>query len=378
MLLNREGRAELRDLVVWATKLEGVRSAALPSFNQRPTTRLIGRRLFMTTFSPGRTFCLDRDSGEVRWVSDLGPLAGGEPIPAAGLVVTKNAARIVALDPEDGTPVWEFTPGYGRGEWLYSPPTLIDNRLLFGDRKGFVTCLDAGSGRMLWRRAVEADGADINSTFLPHQDVVIFGTNAGTAHAVRVSDGEVVWSFQENAPVGGEALLYQDHALLLFGSNSVLLDPATGQEVHRWSWAPRCASSAAVVGDIVCFVVGPNLLEMAEVDMSSLSEERFIESIRSHPTSIAAFRADDQLYDRQQDFAAVGIEWPSPDVDRGQIHLGGVDHFGSLTAATGEWTLKLIDDGSMGVPAGKVSVKGERFYCLTSEGYAACFVGTAN
>ena len=55
-----------------------------------------------------------------------------------------------AFDAEDGTPRWDFTAG-GR---IDSPPTIHGQLVLFGSRDGYVYCLRAGDGELVWRHSV--------------------------------------------------------------------------------------------------------------------------------------------------------------------------------------------------------------------------------
>ena len=52
-----------------------------------------------------------------------------------------------ALDAADGRPLWSHTAG-GR---IDSPPTVWQGRVLFGSADGWITCLRADDGRLVWR-----------------------------------------------------------------------------------------------------------------------------------------------------------------------------------------------------------------------------------
>jgi outer membrane protein assembly factor BamB len=55
--------------------------------------------------------------------------------------------RVVALDVVNGEQIWEFTTG-GR---IDSPPTYYHGSLIFGSTDGWVTCLRAVDGELVWR-----------------------------------------------------------------------------------------------------------------------------------------------------------------------------------------------------------------------------------
>jgi outer membrane protein assembly factor BamB len=88
---------------------------------------------------------------ETSWKTGVGStltavtIAGGKVF-----VADKDRHLIHALDAATGKPAWRFTTG-GRVD---SPPTIVAGRVLFGCRDGYVYCLDAADGQLVWRRRV--------------------------------------------------------------------------------------------------------------------------------------------------------------------------------------------------------------------------------
>lgn len=76
-----------------------------------------------------------------------GPITS--PVVAAGRVVVArpDAHEVVALDARSGAVAWRFTAN-GRVD---TPPTLHRGLCLFGAKSGWVYCLRADDGRMVWR-----------------------------------------------------------------------------------------------------------------------------------------------------------------------------------------------------------------------------------
>jgi outer membrane protein assembly factor BamB len=58
-----------------------------------------------------------------------------------------QGCQVLALDQRHGERLWRFTAG-GR---IDSPPTIFQGRCIFGTHDGYVYCLDAADGRLLWR-----------------------------------------------------------------------------------------------------------------------------------------------------------------------------------------------------------------------------------
>jgi len=84
-----------------------------------------------------------------RWVSqfDDGPLTS--PVVAQGklVVAARQTHTVRALDATSGAAIWTFTAG-GR---IDSPPTLYRGLVLFGSADGYVYCLRASDGALVWR-----------------------------------------------------------------------------------------------------------------------------------------------------------------------------------------------------------------------------------
>ncbi len=104
---------------------------------------------------------------------------------AAGKVFVAeiDTHTVHAIDARNGKPVWRFTAG-GRVD---SPPTFFEGRMLFGSADGYVYCLRADDGTLIWRfRAAPADRRilvyeQVESLWPVHGSVLV---REGVAHFV--------------------------------------------------------------------------------------------------------------------------------------------------------------------------------------------------
>ncbi|QDU94039.1 outer membrane protein assembly factor BamB family protein [Lignipirellula cremea] len=90
------------------------------------------------------------------WQAELGEARLSSPVIAGGrLYVAKiDAHQLLALDSTTGETAWTYTTG-GR---IDSPPTIDQGRVFFGSADGWVYCLRAADGGLLWRfRAAPQD-----------------------------------------------------------------------------------------------------------------------------------------------------------------------------------------------------------------------------
>ena len=185
------------------------------------------------------------------WLSN--PLGGDRataPVVAGGLVLVglTDAHRVVALDARTGQRRWSYTAG-GRVD---VPPTLDAGLCLFGSYDGWVYCLRAADGQLVWRfRAAPREQRIVAFGQVESSWPVVGGVlvENGAAHfvagrstatdgglvgyAVRPQTGEVVWA----KPLGGalsDLLVSDGDAMRMAGGASAGLrvNPQTGEALR--------------------------------------------------------------------------------------------------------------------------------------------------
>ena len=194
----------------------------------------------------------------------LGPDRLTAPVVAGGRVVValRDAHRVVALDAGSGRVCWSRTVG-GRVD---VPPAIHDGLCLVGCYDGFVYCLRADSGELVWRlraapedRRIVACGqlesswpvvggvlvAQGRACFVAGRSSAVGGGLRG--YAVEPRTGTLLW--QKPLPAASSDLLVlEDGALRLAGGGSAgaRFDPATGKALRsiaspgfRWDYAGK-------------------------------------------------------------------------------------------------------------------------------------------
>ncbi|MBL7077565.1 MAG: PQQ-binding-like beta-propeller repeat protein [Kiritimatiellae bacterium] len=147
---------------------------------------------------------------EVVWKAKL-PGTPTAPVVAGGILLTavRNQHTVYALDSRTGARKWTFTADGP----VDSPPTLHRGLALFGCRSGWVYCLDAASGQLVWKfsdmpaKRLICDREQIESAW-------------PVSGSVMVKDDLVYFAAGRSSFLDGGIVVYA-------------LDPVTGAVKHR-------------------------------------------------------------------------------------------------------------------------------------------------
>jgi outer membrane protein assembly factor BamB len=115
---------------------------------------------------------------KVQWTARVGAEVTS-PVAAGGMVyvAAPREHRVMALAGKDGAEVWSFTPGGP----VDSPPTIARGMAVFGCRDGWVYCLSADKGELIWKlRGAPIDRrivsrSSVESSWPVHGSVIVLG-----------------------------------------------------------------------------------------------------------------------------------------------------------------------------------------------------------
>jgi hypothetical protein len=190
----------------------------------------VGRRLFVSVFSPGAVVCLDRDSGRIIWRRRPFPFGDSSVLHADPLLYAKTPHTLYALDPGTGRLVWKFSPYGPDGETMYSAPSVKNGRLFIGDRNGYLHALDALSGRPLWRVLTSpAMNNAVNGPPFIQGGRVFVAANAGRFLALEAATGSIVWNLRLGHSCINEIVVCPDAFVVLTGKTLNWIDRRSGK-----------------------------------------------------------------------------------------------------------------------------------------------------
>jgi PQQ-dependent dehydrogenase (methanol/ethanol family) len=156
-----------------AARLELAFSFAIPLFRGHEAAPLVvGTVMYIVTPYPNRVYALDlaRPGDPVKWVFDPKPRPAAQGVACCD-VVNRGAAyadgriffntldgQSIALDAASGSEIWRTQLGdINKGETITMAPLVAEGKVLVGNSggefgvRGWLTALDAATGRVAWR-----------------------------------------------------------------------------------------------------------------------------------------------------------------------------------------------------------------------------------
>ena len=255
----------------WKTKLQNVDHALLPPHTTRPNSVLAENSVFAAVFAPRAVCSADQRTGELLWRTSLNTYAGSAVVPANGLLFAASSRSVYALGQATGEIRWEFTPHTEPGEWVYSQPVVGRGRVFIGDRCGDFHCLDASTGKPLWRRQISRTGNnDVNATALITGTSVITANNAGAVVCYDIENGKTIWRQTIDGPCNRE-LLRSGSNVIVGAVSLYALNLRTGAVRYRVGFSNKAVGSLTVAGKRVVAALGPNWEDRGTADWGDSS-----------------------------------------------------------------------------------------------------------
>ena len=201
----------------------------------------------------GEVAALDARTGKVRWRHVIGPTETS-PLVAGGRVYVGDWRGFVyCLEAKTGREVWRYRTG---GE-VKGAMALSGRRLYVGSYDHHMYALRAGTGKLIWRGSSQerlGGRGTFYSTPAAAYGRVYIGSTDGKVYSFGATSGQVRWSQSTGGYVYASPAIW--NKLVLVGSYSkqfYALDAATGDVVWRFRANGQISGSATVLGNVVYF-----------------------------------------------------------------------------------------------------------------------------
>jgi outer membrane protein assembly factor BamB len=245
---------------------KAVGNGAEPSPADWPTYRHDAARHGATTAAVGSAVS---ENWRVKVGAGLtAPVAVGSRV----YVASSETHTLHALDMETGRPAWTFVAG-GR---IDSPPTVWKGLVLLGSADGWVYCLRADDGALVWRFLAApcdrriASFDQLESAWPVHGSVLV---RDGVAYATA-----------------GRST-YLDGGLFLYA-----LDPATGRILHQAALTGPFPDGKAVGRDLAFFIRGANSdVLVSEGDAIYLRQKRLTPALKEESPEVLSNKGESDV-----------------------------------------------------------------------------------
>lgn len=206
----------------------------------------VGELLLVPAWN-GTLYALAAESGELRWVLEIGqPLRCAPAVAGDRLYVASGDGTLAAVA-FDGTLLWRVP----HESPLLATPALVDGGALVVERDGRLSAYDA-DGNSRWRR--ELGEPCYYAAPLAADGVIYLATAGGALWKLDAATGAVIWRRAGLGPVYATPTLH-DGRLLIGDNDGVLhiVGADSGDEMGTWTVGGAIQSPPLVVGDRVIF-----------------------------------------------------------------------------------------------------------------------------
>lgn len=211
----------------------------------------------------GYFYAIDARTGKVFWKYRAEGIIRSTPlVDEERLYFGDTEAGMYCLDSRTGAFKWKFRIngdtmrneqyGFDRRA-ITSSPVRIGNKLLFGARDGWLYCIDAISGKPIWK--MDHQVSWVISTVAVRDSIVVTGTSDGRfIQAVHLQTGRELWKTKTGLAVWSSPLIIGDKVYAgSFDGHVYCLDLTTGGIVSKYQSGGKIMSSP-VWGDGRMFV----------------------------------------------------------------------------------------------------------------------------
>jgi outer membrane protein assembly factor BamB len=242
----------------------------------------------------GWLFHYDLD-GQLKWRFFFSaPQAGIHSTPAIAddtVYVATYAGRLYALDLDSGRLKWVAILGdaIGASPLVLGPHVYVSVELATDD--GFFVKLDRETGEVLWKSPHFGAQGHSSPAYHESSDAIIAGSNTGKLHAVKASDGSLIWETKVGGEIKSTPLIVGDDVYVTSWRGSLdRISAKDGTILASYFVAGRIMGSPAYLPqrDQVVFAAGRG--RIISVDKETLEHKwTFEKEGTGHRASVSVF-----------------------------------------------------------------------------------------
>ena len=196
---------------------------------------------------------LEQSTGRLVWSFNPNAVIRATPSIDKGQVLFGDVnGKFQSVDFKTGKEVWTFK-GVGDSlnneQWgfdrraILSSAVVDQDKIFFGCRAGFLYCLDARNGSLIWK--MDHKVSWVISTTAVKDSIVVTGTSDGRfVQAINIKSGEEIWKFRTPSVVWSSPLIVGKVVYAAdFDGQFYCLDLATGKRISQYCAEDKIMSS---------------------------------------------------------------------------------------------------------------------------------------
>lgn len=256
----------------------GVTEWSVPIESKVSTTPLALDDKVIVGTEIGNVICLDNITSRQKWqLTGLGKIVDGFCYEKGTLFFTTTHGFVCATT-ESGQIIYKVQNKYP----ISCAPTLAEGKLVIGDDRGIVQCLDSKTGKMLWKN--DSSATDIIGGFSVSNKKVFFGSFDNHVNCLELDTGKLVWQKRVDGWVQSPPLIldgvayFQIRHTRLVGYNT-----ETGEYFNEHEYQPSKSETIASGNTIL---LGSNR-RLETIASPSLNETWYYEFVDEQVSSIS-------------------------------------------------------------------------------------------
>lgn len=226
----------------------------------------------------GNVICLDNITSRQKWqLTGLGKIVDGFCHEKGTLYFTTTHGYVCSVT-ESGQVNYKIQNKYP----FSCAPSLSEGKLVIGDDKGTVQCLEAKTGKMLWKN--DSSATDIIGGFSINNNKIFFGSFDNHVYCIDITTGKLVWKKRVDGWVQSPPLILNGIAYFQIRHTRLVgYSIETGEYFNEYEYQPSKSETIASDNSIL---LGSNR-RLETVSSPNLEETWFYEFVDEQVTSIS-------------------------------------------------------------------------------------------
>ncbi len=172
----------------------GIIWSSIPIYSQKFSPKVSYGKIYVGSYS-NSFYCLNVSNGAIIWSFTIDLLPSSPAIFNEKVYIFDTHGKMFCLDAFSGEKIWTYDTG-GSSTHTSSSPVIYNNKVYIINLEnfygGYLNCLDAYNGTLLWRNQIPAYGMGHFSPTVAYGNMYI-GSSIGSLYCLNADTGSYIW-----------------------------------------------------------------------------------------------------------------------------------------------------------------------------------------